>query len=493
MRARFPNAVAVSSIASCLVLIPAITGKNAAIAQDVTSLLRGSLAEALVDLDDDPIQIQSAVDAPRQGSGELDDDIRERATATERDSEFPQIMESEADNASAERKERTPDANIDENGEPSEVDGDSNFDVAIELRSGFDTNYDEEVEAVGTVFSRADISISANNTVNDTQLLASADATFLHLKDLDIAERFSAEAAIGAVHQIGDDVSVLAAASASVDGLDTTVSTEKLATLGIQVVRPQYSYALRGGVGIERDLFDREFEEDDDRDDDDNGEDLNGSSDLLRGTVDASAVLLRNRQISPILSVRGSRLDYFRTTLLADDDDTLVRINRDAYDLELTSGIRVRPSDRLTVTVAARYSKRHFDDPTVPSLELLSPSVWLAIEIANDLNLNASYARFIDEPEEDGGFAQDTQAYSVELEYEPDEGFSGSILAGYSRFEEYGVESTSDEWLVAARLAYQFGPNAAADVSVSHTRGNDKTEDEQTKRTEFSAAVELKF
>ena len=453
MRARAILLAASTALAAHLAA--STSGPASAQALDI---IDGSLAERLADLAGEPGTALDALDT------ELPDDPTD-LTAEEAGEEVIG-----AGDALLVEEEETDEDALDD------------FTATLALRAGYDTNFDEEVEAVGSAFVAVDASIEGERTVGGTDLFASVRGSVIELFELDVRTRYDATGAFGARREIADGLTVEAAGAIGIDGDGTEVTIDRTASIGTQIVRPGAVFGLRAGYGQDTTIVDRS--------DDDAEADTSGDT---RRLAAEGAVLLRpGSTFSPVAEVQVTRIDFL-ADLDGDEEDEGTILDRDATEISALVGARLRPSDDLTVTAGMRIAHRVFDEPGAEAVTRAFPELGLDWDATERLNVYASVSRFLDEPDLDASRVQDVIAVAGGFSLTLNELVSFFAFGGYDRLKEIGEEGRSEEIFASAGVTIEPNDTLEGQLSVSHSRTNDLTFGDDTKSTNVTGRLSVSF
>ena len=375
---------------------------------------------------------------------------------------------------------------------PDEADIDDggldDFSAAFRLRSGYNTNFDEEDEPIGSAFVEGSAEFEVERTLGGTDVYGSGDVRVIELFDLDLRTRFDGSAAFGARREIADGLSLDAALAAALDGDASEVTLERSAAAGLQLARPGFALALRGGAFADELLVDLS--------DEDTSEDRDG--DLQRLSLEGTLLLRPQARVSPVISARAERVTFRGDLALFDeDDDPLPSLDRDADDFTIAAGLRLRPDETISLTVAGILNHREFDAGVDP-LTLGFVDVEALWAITQEVELALSATREITEPDVDGSLAQDVRSFAASIGYFPATGIGASAEAGYARLSEYpapGLDARgeTEEFFGSLGLSYEGEGSLSAAISLTHVQTRDLLEDTDTRGTEISGTAQLSF
>lgn len=415
-------------------------------------------------------------------------------------------------NSSPDLGERGDEASDDSSEDDSEAEGRS-WSLTVALESGYDSNYDEDEDGIGSAFLSARVGAELERRIGKTDVEVSADIAGLWLPRLSIFQIDDTNADIRLGHRFSQWLVADALLEASLDLDDDPKVLDLSASIGAEYSTSAFELALRPQVETRTVVSGAAF----------NFEDDERTLDFIKPGISFRSLLRPESRVSPYVEAEIARVKFSGSDARENDDELeqddnpdadgdeadfddddededdsdgdFLRVSaRDAWTGRISTGLRFKPTPRVTAWLGVRASHRRFDEGFPwRTLTVISPEFRAEWKIDEDLSLTADYRRAFSETDSIGVLVDDESVAEVALALEPDTGFGGRLSGAYSRTREIGTGTKTKDYEAEAAVTYRLNEDVLFLLGLAHTISRSNEEDDDFNRTVLRFGAEVKF
>jgi len=311
------------------------------------------------------------------------------------------------------------------------------FRPSISFSSGYDSNFDKSSSAEGSAFLRTnaglEISYEAENGNNFT---FDASGRLVELIELEHPERWQYRVGFDGNIGLGDEETQLTfGGEHSYDNTDPPIPiVTNFAYSEVEKINKQYKLTLRGSV-------EQEFAVSNDPDD--------TEFDFVKPEIETSVRLNESGKISPYAGLRAAMVQFPR------QDIELSLVDRNAKDYSVYAGLRLRPSDDLTINIGGRYNLRQFNTEPLGKYDAAYVDVSIMWEPTKNLTVEGEINRYLEETTSIDSLVNDTKNYSISSTYKVTGKASVGASVEYKISKEVGIDNTRRERIYGLEARYE--------------------------------------